>query len=178
MGITGTAFITLGIICISMPVATVVALAWILGIIAIIGGTATLLNWGSLRHYFVQSGSIFFSGLLQIIMGILFLKHDIAVAAILPIIFALFLIFEGINLAIRSFDYRYVRFKYWWINLLLGIIAALLGFLSLTVRGFGGPTLSAFIGIGFMIIGIVYMVALCTINRFEMRLRDDMWLDE
>ena len=58
MGITGAALVALGIICISRPLSAVLSLAWIIGILAIVSGIATLLNWINLRAFFPQSGSI------------------------------------------------------------------------------------------------------------------------
>ena len=136
MGITGAAFAALGIICILKPMSTLVSLAWILGLLTLISGIATLLNWFNLKGYFPQSGSILLSSILQILLGLFFLRHDLAFATMLPIIFAVFLIIEGINLAIRSFDYKKIGFRLWWLNLSLGIIAAVLGFISISTPSF------------------------------------------
>ena len=178
MGITGAAFAALGIICILKPMSTLVSLAWILGLITLISGIATLLNWFNLKGYFPQSGSILLSSILQILLGFFFLRHDLAFATILPIIFAVFLIIEGINLAIRSFDYKKIGFRLWWLNLTLGIIAAVLGFISIGTPSFGGAALSTVLGIGLIIVGVVYFIALCSINRFEKRLNDNPWVDD
>ena len=67
MGITGAAFAALGIICILKPMSTLVSLAWILGLLTLISGIATLLNWFNLKGYFPQSGSILLSSILQIL---------------------------------------------------------------------------------------------------------------
>ena len=170
MGITGAALVALGIICIAKPIATVISLAWVLGIVTLASGISTFLNWINLRRDFPQSGSIFLSSMMQIILGIIFLRHDLALASVLPLTFAFFLIIEGINLAIRSFDYRKVGFRLWWMNLLMGVAAAVLGFLSLKTPGVAGATLSSFVGIGFIIVGVVYFVALFAVNRFERKL--------
>ena len=178
MGITGAALVALGIICLCNPLSTVISLAWIIGLLTLVSGISTLLNWIRLKSYFPQSGSILLSSILQIIIGILFLRHDLALAAIMPIIFALFLIIEGANLAIRSFDYEKVGFKLWWANLILGIASTILGFLSFSVPGVGGKTLSLCVGIGLILIGIVYFTAIFAINRFERKLNDNPWIDE
>jgi len=178
MGISGVALITLGVICIAEPVATVMSVTWLAGLLAIVSGICTFFNWASLRHYFPQRSSILVSAILQTVVGIVLLRHDLAVASILPLLFAFFLIFEGINLAARSFDYRMIRFKFWWVNLILGILSSLLGVLSLTTPGVGGATLSLFIGLGFIAAGAVYLIALFAVNRFEKRLNDNPWIDE
>ena len=178
MGITGAALVALGIICISRPLSAVLSLAWIIGILAIVSGIATLLNWINLRAFFPQSGSILLSSVLQILIGILFLRHDLAMVSVIGIVFALFLTIEGANLAIRSFDYRKIGFKAWWLNLLLGLGATLLGLSSFFVPGVGGKTLSIVLGLGLILVGVVYFIALFAVNRFERKLNDNPWVDE
>lgn len=178
MAITGAALIALGIICMNQPLATLISLAWIIGLGTLISGISTFCNWVNIRKYFPQSGSILVSSLLQILIGILFLKHDLALASILPLFFAFYLIFEGINLAIRSFDYKKVGFGVWWMNLILGIASTVLGFLSLSSPIAGGTTLSIFLGIGFISVGAVYLVALFAVNRFVKTIKSNPWIDE
>lgn len=177
MGITGAALIALGIICVSRPLATVISLAWLIGIMVLVSGISTILNWISLRRFLLQSGSVFLSGLMQIILGVMFLRHDLALAVILPFMFAFFLMFEGVNLAARSFDYKKAGFSAWWANLILGVCTAILGFLSLSTPGIGGATLSSFVGAGFMTVGVFYFVAIFAVNRFE-KLVKNPWIDE
>ena len=110
------------------------------------------------------------TGAALVALGIIFLRHDLALALVLPLVFAFFLIIEGINLAIRSFDYRKVGFRLWWVNMVMGIAATVLGFLSLKTPGVAGASLSSFVGIGFIIVGVVYFVALFAVNRFEKKL--------
>ncbi|MGN1215390.1 MAG: HdeD family acid-resistance protein [Candidatus Cryptobacteroides sp.] len=178
MGIAGASLVALGVICISNPLSTLISIAWIIGIITMVSGVATLLNWISLRSYFPQSGSILLSSILQILLGFLFLRHDLTLAAIMPIVFALFLIIEGANLAIRSFDYRKVGFKAWWMNLVLGLASTVLGILAFTVPGLGGKTLSICLGTGLIIVGLVYLVALVAINRFDRKLNTNPWVED
>ncbi|MCQ2182095.1 MAG: DUF308 domain-containing protein [Bacteroidales bacterium] len=178
LAITGIALIALGIICISSPITTVLSLAWLIGVLVLVSGISTFLNWISLRRFFPQSGSIFLSALMQIILGSMFLRNDLALATLLPLMFSFFLMFEGINLSVRSFDYKKAGFSAWWVNLVLGICSAILGFLSLSTPGMGGVTLSAFVGAGCITAGVFYFVAIFAVNRFEKKLRINPWIDE
>ena len=108
----------------------------------------------------------------------LLLENKHFVAGLIPFIFSFFLIFEGINLAIRSFDYKLIHFRFWWLNFLLGIAAAVLGFMSLSTPHLGSATLSLLLGCGLILLGCIYLLALTSINRFERRLHDDPWVDE
>lgn len=178
MGITGVILVILGVICIASPISTILSLAWIIGLLAIVSGVATFLNWLSMRRYFPQSGTILLSAVLLMAVGVIILRNDTLMASMLPLLFALFLIVEGFSLAIRSFDYRKVGFDFWWLNLILGIAAAILGLACISVPGVGGASLSAFVGVGIIVTGVVYLVALSAVNRFERKLRKDPWIDE
>ena len=178
MGITSAALIALGIISICRPAATIISIAWLIGLLCLVSGAANFLNWLNIRHYFPQSGSVILSSILQIILGVLLLENKHFVAGPIPFIFSFFLIFEGINLAIRSFDYKLIHFRFWWLNFLLGIAAAVLGFMSLSTPHLGSATLSLLLGCGLILLGCIYLLALTSINRFERRLHDDPWIDE
>ena len=97
----------------------------------------------------------------------------------MPVFFAIWLLVEGINLAIRSSDYRKVGFKQWWLLCAFGIIAAILGLVSI-VRPWavGGVTMSTFLGVGIIILGCFYIFALAGINRFSRKVSSNPWIDE
>jgi len=164
-GLTGIAFIVLGIICLCSPVATVLSIAWIIGLLALISGISTLINWISMRSLFTNKASIFISGVIQVAVGIIFMRHDLALE-ILPWIFACFLIFEGINLSIRSFEYKKSGFRFWYVNLVLGIVSAIFGIISLSTPGIFG----VFVGIGFIVLGSIYLVISRAVSSFSNRI--------
>jgi len=178
MGITGVALIFLGFTCIMQPIATLATFAWILGLIVLISGISTLLNWFSMKRYFLQSGSILFSAIIQIIIGIIFLNHGEGLMTLMSYIFSFYLLIEGINLAFRSFDYKKVGYKGWMVNFILGIVTAILGLLSLKTPIAGGAAIGALIGIGFISAGVVYISALVAVNRFGKVLNKNPWVDE
>ena len=85
----------------------------------------------------------------------------------LPIIFASWILIEGIILAVQSFDYKQLGFSAWWSVLLLGIAGAVLGFLGLKNPDVAGTALSWIIGLGIISAGVAYLLALFGINRVK-----------
>ena len=167
MGITGILLIALGIICICNPGATILSTSIIIGILTLASGISTLFTWFKLNGI-IPAGNIFLSGVLQIILGIILLKHNLIAAATLPIVFSCWIMVEGIILAIRSFDFKQVRFKSWWILLILGLTAAVLGFYGLVYPfEVAGEILSYFIGAGIIALGAVDIVALIELNKLD-----------
>jgi len=112
------------------------------------------------------------SGLVQIFLGIFFLATTPAVAASLPFVFAFWVMVEGITLIIEAFDFKKVGFSYWWCICLLGLVAAGLGILGFVYPKAAGTTLSVLIGIGIILNGAAYLVALFGIKKFENRLNE------
>ena len=167
MVIAGILLIVLGVLCICYPANTLFAMAWLIGCITLISGISKMIFTFRTQAFLPNSGSRLLSAILLIILGIIFLANNLFVTISLPIIFAMWLLIEGIIGAVQSFDYKKVGFQYWWVLLLLGIAAAVLGVLGLRNLDVTAVTLSSFIGIGIILLGIGYIVAFCGINRFE-----------
>ena len=101
------------------------------------------------------------------LIGIIFLANNFFVAFSLPVIFAVWVIIEGISIAVESFDYKRVGFSGWWVILLLGICGVVLGVLGLKNPDVSATTLSTLIGLGIIAMGASYLYALFAINKFE-----------
>lgn len=176
MGLSGVALVALGIVCICNPLETLISASWALGLFTIVSGMCTIMFWSKIR-FFLPSGNLVLEGILQIILGLLFMSNKFFLALALPVAFAFWLIVEGTLLAIRSFDFKAVYFRGWWLLLLLGICAAVLGAYSLSSPvEVAGPVLSTVIGIGIILVGVVDLVILCGINKLQSR--RFTWIDE
>ena len=169
LAIAGILLVVLGVICISKPAATLFTAAWLMGCFTLIAGISKLVFTFKTQAFLPNSGTRMLSGLLQVIIGIIFLANNIFVAFSLPVIFAMWVLIEGVLIAVQSFDYKQVGFTSWWVILLLGIIGAVLGVLGLRNPDVTAATLSTLIGIGIVASGAAYLFALCGINRFEKR---------
>lgn len=176
MGLAGAALVALGIVCICNPLETLISASWTLGFFTIVSGISTIMFWSKIR-YFLPSGNLVLEGVLQIILGIIFMSNKFFLALALPVAFAFWLIVEGTLLAIRSFDFKAVYFKGWWVLFLLGLCSAALGAYALSSPiEVAGPVLSYTIGIGIICVGIIDLLILCGINKLQSR--RFTWIDE
>lgn len=169
---SGILLVVLGIVCICNPADTLFASAWLIGLLTLISGISTMVFTFKTQRFLPNSGTRMLSSLLQIFLGIFFLAHKGAVTVSLPIIFAIWVMVEGITLAIESFDFKKVGFSWWWCILLLGIAGAVLGFFGLRNPVVAGKTLTTLIGLGIISNGISYLVALLGIGKFEKRIKE------
>jgi len=172
IAVSGILLIILGIFCIARPAAALFSMAWLLGLITLVSGALELIAVLNSQRFIPNSGTRVLSALFQIIIGCILLSHKLFVTISLPIIFAVWVLVEGVIIAVKSFDYKQVDFKYWWCILILGVAGAVLGFLGLRNPDVAGRTLSTLVGIGVIVEGISYLVTLSGINRFEKRVKE------
>lgn len=167
LAVAGILLIVLGIVCIANPAATLFTTAWLIGCFTLFSGIAELIFTFKTQAYLPNSGTRMLSSILQIILGFIFLGHNLFVTISLPVVFAWWVLIEGVIVAVQSFDYKQAGFSAWWAALLLGIAGAVLGFFGLKNPDVAGATLSWLIGLGIISTGVSYLVALCGINRVE-----------
>ena len=167
LAIAGILLIALGVICLMKPLATLLTIAWLIGIITLISGFSKLIFTFRTQSVLPNSGTRMLSAILLIVLGFFLLGHRLFVSSTLPVIFALWVIIEGITIAVQSFDYKRAGFTFWWGLLLMGICAAVLGFLGMRNPVASAQTLSALIGLGIIVLGVSYLLALLGIKKFE-----------
>lgn len=175
MGITGALLVILGVVCILNPGETLLSTSIIIGILTLASGISTFILWAKIK-YFLPTGNLLLSAILQIIVGLFFLNHSLLTAAALPIVFACWLFTEGIILSIRSYDFKEAGFSYWYFLLIFGIIATIIGLCCIIYPFDVATTVMAYaIGIGIISLGIVDIVAVFGISKLEKR--SFQWID-
>ena len=165
--ISGILLIALGILCIARPAATLFATAWLIGCFTLFSGISRLVFTFRTERFMPNSGTRMLSALLQILIGVLFLCNNIFVAISIPIVFAMWVLVEGITIFVLSFDFKKVGFSSWWTMLILGILVAALGVLGLYYVEATGNIVAILIGIGIIAMGVAYLVAFCGIHKFD-----------
>ena len=167
--IAGILLIILGIVCIAKPDITLVSATWVLGCFTLIAGVSKLVFTFKTQSFLPNSGTRALSALLDIFFGCFFLFNILGTAVSLPVVFALWVMIEGVVIAVQSFDYKKVGFPMWWVLLLLGAGAAVLGYFGLKNLDVTAGVLSAIIGIAIIANGLAYILAVVGVNRFEKR---------
>ena len=172
LAIAGVLLIVLGIICLRKPLATLLSVAWLIGCVTLLTGISKLVFTFKTQAFLPNSGTRMLSAIMLIILGCILLSHKLFVTSSLPVIFAIWVIIEGVTIAVQSFDYKKAGYGYWWAILLMGIVAVVLGILGLRNPLAAANTLSVMISIGIIVLGISYLVAVCGINKFERLIKE------
>ena len=165
--ISGLLLIILGVVCIAKPDITLVSAAWLLGCLTLISGISKLVFTFRTQAFLPNSGTRALSAILDIFFGCFFLFNILGTAISLPVVFAIWVMIEGVVIAVQSFDYKKVGFPMWWVLLLLGAGAAVLGYFGVKNLDVTAGVLSAIIGIAIIANGLAYILAVIGVNRFE-----------
>ena len=171
LAVAGILLIVLGIVCIANPAATLFSTAWMIGCFTLFSGISQLIFTCKTQAFLPNSGTRMLSSILQIVLGIIFLGHNLFMTVSLPVIFTAWVLVEGIIVAVQSFDFKQAGASSWWAILLLGIAGAVLGFFGLRNPDVAAKTLTWLIGLGIISTGVSYLVALCGLNRVEKHLK-------
>lgn len=170
--ILGLLLIALGIFCIANPNVTLLSTARILGFGTLFLGIIKMIFTFRTQAIIPFSGSRMLSALIDIFFGCFILCHLFGTAISLPVLFAIWVIIQGISVAVQSFDYKKAGFSSWWIILILGICGAILGFFGLKNLDITAATLSGLIGIAIIILGLAHIFAVIGVGRIEKAIKD------
>ena len=165
--IAGLLLIVLGVLCLCKPDITLLSAAWILGCLTLFAGIAKLVFTIKTQGFLPNSGTRMLSALLDIFFGCFFLCNLLGTAVALPVVFAIWVMLQGVIIAVQSFDYKKVGFPQWWVLLILGVAGAVLGFVGLKHLNITAMTLSTLIGLAIILCGLAYILAVVGVNRFE-----------
>lgn len=165
--IAGVLLIILGVLCMAKPDITLISAAWVLGFLTLFAGITKMVFTLRTQAFLPNSGTRALSAMFDIFFGCFFLFNILGTAVSLPVVFTIWVMIEGIIIAVQSFDYKQVGFPYWWALLCLGICGAILGFFGLRNLNVAAGALSAIIGLGIIANGLAYILAVVGINRFE-----------
>lgn len=169
--LSGILMILTGLIALASPSATLVSLAWIIGVNTLVSGVMTLCFYFDEGRGQIGAGSILFDAIANIILGVMFLGNDLLVASVLPFVFAMWAVFIGVQMVVHCTDWKKVGVSQWWLELILGTLLAVLGVLCCTKPVVGAVTISIFVGIGFIAHGIADFYILHEMNKVGRKLK-------
>jgi len=140
--IMGVALIALGIWCIVTPVATYLALAWILGLGMVVDGIANIFAWNELRKADMANAWTMVGAIISIILGAIVLVSwgaQLAVDLFIVVMAAIWLIAMGVTRIVAGIRLRSIHTKggvenigkRWFLTVILGLLMAIVGILSL-----------------------------------------------
>ena len=151
--IFGIFMISGGIYALFNPLSALIAVALYIGIIFIAMGISYLQT-----YRFIKFGSILALGVLDILVGILFITNLGISAATLPFILALWTILVGALQIIIAIQLKKEKFPTWSLRMGTGVFGSILGLLMLIYPIFGALVITILIGISLILFGILEVI--------------------
>lgn len=170
--VTAVLLILLGVVCIFNPGAGFASVAWLMGLLILCSGISSLIFGLRAQAFLPNAGSTTLLALFQIVVGLMLATNILASQVALIAVFAMWVMFEGISLAVLSIDYKKGGYDRWWLMTLLGVCSILLGFLALRKPESTGAFLGILLGLGILANGIVRIIAFFALRRISNTLRD------
>ena len=170
--ITALLLIVLGVVCIVNPGASFASAAWLMGLLILISGISSLIFGLRAQAFLPNAGSTTLLAVFQIVVGTMLATNILASEVALIVVFAMWVLFEGISLAVLSIDYKRGGYDRWWLMFLLGLCSIILGFLALRKPETTGAFHGILLGLGILANGIVRIVAFFGLRRISNHIRD------
>ena len=152
MLLSGVLFLILGIVCWAWPNLALETIALILGIGFLVAGVGAVADYVLARGFF--SAWLLVDGILDVILGIIFIVNPLVSAWALAWLVAIAIIVSGIMQLFSCWRLRHDMSATWWLSLITGVITIVLGILMLAVPS----TLALWLSIFAIVYGVGLVV--------------------
>ena len=155
----GVLLILFGLLCLFFPGATLMSIALMAGVGFLFAGIMDIVTYARDREVLGLSGWFLAYGILDVVIGLMFIVHPVATATIIPWLIAAFIIVFAVFEIVESVAMRKAGSSLWGWVLVSGILSGILGVLFFTM-----PILFAYYiaffallrGVGLIIFGLSY----------------------
>lgn len=146
--------IAAGIVCFALPIDTSIRVfSYIVGALVLCMGIVELVMFFT-SVGIVGGGMVLADGIITTLLGIFFLANVNVVEAILPIVFAMWFIYEGISELVLAIQAGKFKVSNWWVLLIFAIIEIIFGFVALFDPISSAISLTVLVGIFLFVRGL------------------------
>lgn len=157
----GVILLLMGIICLLWPGVALVTVTTMVGIGFLISGIASIAGFATLGAFSLFPGWTLFGGIVNVLLGILFLLHPLASAYTLLWLIAVLILVGGVMQLTSCWKLRKAGSSSWVFALISGIATIVLGILVLAY-----PALIVYyLAVFALVYGIVLIVAAFRVNK-------------
>ena len=152
--LSGAVFIIAGTFCFANPGATILSIAFVLGVTMIFFGACGILTYVINRKAHETSGWILEETILTTILGMIVLTDRVVTDDVIPIFFGMWIMIAGIMRIVEAFTLRVKGSKVWSFSLSFGILSVIAGIYAFLNPISNMISLPALIGVFFIIQGL------------------------
>jgi uncharacterized membrane protein HdeD (DUF308 family) len=157
--IKGVILVLLGFYIFRHPVDALVGLTLYVGITLLITGITLVIAALSFRKSSDTWGWRLAEGILDIVFALVLLSNPAVTAAVFPFVVGFWIIVYGVIFIVDSFSDKKEGAGDWWMGLVGGIAGVIIGYFVTSNPIAGAITVTFWIGLGFLLLGIVNIAA-------------------
>ena len=170
--VAGIVYIILGFLVWNHPGETILFITIYIGIALLISGISMVVLSIGERDGLNNWGWYLATGLVDILLGGVFLFNPIASAVTLMLLVGLWFLFRGVMEFVNSFDLKRKGVANWWLDLIGGLVIAVFGFIIIGKPLAGSLAVVTLISFAFWIKGTIMVVMAFGIKRVKSKLQD------
>lgn len=152
--IAGILLILSGVTLLLNPDVSLLSLAGMIGFVILLSGIFDLAIYFSFSKSMLGAGWQLLDGILGVIIGFMFILNNVLVAAVLPYIFGMWILFSGVSKIVSGFDLKKLGFSKWGWIVALGVLMTGVGVISFCRPVLSAVALSALLAIGLIAEGV------------------------
>lgn len=165
--IAGTVYILLGFLIWNHPGETLLLAAIYIGVALLFSGVSMVILSIGERDGLKNWGWYLATGLIDILLGAVFVFNPIASAVTLMLLVGIWFMFRGIIEFVNSFDLKSKGVSNWWLNLIGGLAIAGFGFVIIGKPLAGSLAVVSLISFAFWIKGTILLVMAFGIRKIK-----------
>ncbi len=151
--ISGILALLAGVFYFSKPLQAAISLGLFIGILFFVKGIIGIFAYRD-NHESVR-GAVLASSILDIMMGCLLVTKVFTAALTIPYIIGFWMMFTGILEVVKSFSLKNIKFKKWWLVLIMGIFNILIAYMIMSNAFASMLAITVLLGIYFIAYGIM-----------------------
>lgn len=141
-----------GVYVLFNPISALITSAILLGVVFIVIGTAYLMSFKELN-----SNMLLALGILDVMIGVLFLTNLVATATSMPIVFGLWILFNSVTEFVMGIEMHSDGVPHWRYLCGMGIAGFIFSLLVLAMPIFGTVAITLIIGLYLIVYGVMEM---------------------
>lgn len=163
--ISGVLLIVAGVACLANPGSALTSVSVLLGLVMLVSGIVDIVIFAAGHSYMIGAGWFLVDGILTVLLSLFILCNKVFTAMTLPFIFGMWLIFSGITKFVNSFDLQRLGVRGWGWFTALGIVLAMVGFISFLSPFAGAVAIAVMVGVFLILQGISSILRGCFSGR-------------
>lgn len=163
--ISGVLLIVAGVACLANPGSALTSVSVLLGLVMLVSGIVDIVIFAAGHSYMIGAGWFLVDGILTVLLSLFILCNKVFTAMTLPFIFGMWLIFSGITKFVNSFDLQRLGVRGWGWFTALGIVLAVVGFISFLSPFAGAVAIAVMVGVFLILQGISSILRGCFSGR-------------